>query len=47
MAVTSVAVPDSMHVGDLDGSATVNRNWTARVTMRIDNATHGRWRTPP
>ena len=41
MTVTSVAEPNSMHVGDLDGSSTVKGNkWTARVTIRIDNATH-------
>ena len=42
MTVTPVPVTDSIHVGDLDGSATVKgKNWTARVTIRIDNATHG------
>ena len=44
VAVTVTDVPEasSMHVGDLDGSATVKgKNWTARVTIRIDNATHG------
>ena len=41
MTVTSVPVTNSMHVGDLDGSATVKgKNWTARVTIRIDSATH-------
>ena len=42
MTVTSVPEPTSMHVGDLDGSGTVSgKKWTARVTIRIDNATHG------
>jgi hypothetical protein len=31
-----------MHIGDLDGSATVKgKNWTARVTIRVETATHG------
>ena len=42
MTVTSVAEANSMHVGDLDGSASSQgKKWTARVTIRIDNATHG------
>ena len=42
VTVTDVPEPTSMHVGDLDGSATVKgKNWTARVTIRVDNATHG------
>ena len=41
ITVTSVAEPNSMHVGDLDGSSTVKGSkWTARVTIRIDSATH-------
>ena len=41
MTVTSVAEPNSMHVGDLDGSATLQgKKWTPRVTIRIENATH-------
>ena len=44
VAVTVTDVPEStsMHVGDLDGSATLKgKNWTARVTIRVENATHG------
>ena len=42
VTVTSVAETNSMHIGDLDGSATVKgKNWTARVTIRVDGATHG------
>jgi subtilisin family serine protease len=41
VTVTSVPETNSMHVGDLDGSATVKgKNWTARVTIRIENSTH-------
>ena len=42
VTVTDVPEPTSMHVGDLDGSATMKgKNWTARVTIRVENATHG------
>ncbi len=42
VAVTDVPEVTSMHVGDLDGSATMKgKNWTARVTIRVENATHG------
>jgi subtilisin family serine protease len=42
MTVTSVPEANSMHVGDLDGSVSLQgKKWTARVTIRIDNATHG------
>ena len=42
VTVTDVPEANSMHVGDLDGSATLKgKNWTARVTIRVENATHG------
>ena len=42
VTVTSVPEPNSMHVGDLDGSSTVKgKNWTARVTIRVENVAHG------
>ncbi len=41
MTVTFVPAPNSMHVGDLDGSTTVKgRNWTAFVTIRVENASN-------
>ena len=34
--------PVLLHVGDLDGSRTVQSNsWTAKVTIRVDNGAHG------
>lgn len=44
VAITVTSVPDtnSIHVGDLDGSSGLKgKNRTARVTIRIKNATHG------
>jgi subtilisin family serine protease len=44
VSVTVGAAPPSnpFHVGDLDGSRTSNKTqWTARVTIRIDDASHG------
>jgi subtilisin family serine protease len=34
--------PNPIHVGDLDGTGSATgKTWTAKVTIRIDNATHG------
>ena len=38
----TVTPPVELHVGDLDGSRTLQTTtWTAKVTIRVDNATHG------
>jgi subtilisin family serine protease len=42
ISVGSGPPPNPIHVGDLDGSSsTSGKTWTARVTIRIDNAAHG------
>jgi hypothetical protein len=39
--VAAAPGPTPIHVGDLDGSAIrKGRNWTARVTIRIDDGDH-------
>ena len=41
ITVTAAPPPNPFHVGDLDGSTVVSgKTWTAKVTIRIDDATH-------
>ena len=39
ITVTAAPPPNPIHVGDLDGTGTASgKNWTARVTIRVDTA---------
>jgi PKD repeat protein len=39
--VTVSEPPDTMHIGDLDGDRTTNKNkWTARVTLEVHDSAH-------
>jgi subtilisin family serine protease len=41
VTVNPAPAPSTVHVGDLDGSSTSNRNeWTARVTATVHNTNH-------
>ena len=41
ITVAAAPVPNPFHVGDLDRSTTVaGKNWTARVTIRVESGTH-------
>jgi hypothetical protein len=38
----TVTAPASVHVGDLDASSSIqNKAWTARVTIRVHDGSHG------
>jgi hypothetical protein len=42
ISVAAAPPPNPIHIGDLDGSATISgKTWTARVTIRVHNATEG------
>ena len=42
ITVAPAPVPNPIHVGDLDGtSSAAGKNWTAKVTIRVDTAAHG------
>jgi subtilisin len=41
ITVNAAPPPNTFHIGDLDGSAsTAGKSWTARVTIRVDDASH-------
>jgi subtilisin len=42
ITVNAAPPPNPFHIGDLDGSGSNSgKTWTARVTIRVDTATHG------
>jgi hypothetical protein len=42
ITVTPAPPANPFHIGDLDGTASVSgKTWTAKVTLRVHNATHG------
>ena len=42
ISVTAAPPPNPFHIGDLDGSTSISgKTWTAKVTIRVHNATHG------
>ena len=42
ITVTAAPPPSPFHIGDLDGATSISgKNWTAKVTIRVHNATHG------
>jgi hypothetical protein len=42
ITVSAAPPPNPFHIGDLDGAtSTSGKNWTAKVTIRVHNGTHG------
>ena len=42
ITVTAAPPQNPFHIGDLDGATSISgKNWTAKVTIRVHNGTHG------